>query len=81
MLERERQRIREDERRRVQEEQVIRQEARQEVIEDIKQPISDDVVTGAKVTAVYTASATPEEMAEIETAFDSLGITWERKEI
>lgn len=81
MLERERQRIREDERRRVQEEQVIRQEARQEVIEDIKQPISDDVVTGAKVTAVYTVSATPEEMAEIETAFDSLGITWERKEI
>lgn len=81
MLERERQRIREDERRRVQEEQVIRQEARQEVIEDIKQPISDEVVTGAKVTAVYTVSATPEEMAEIETAFDSLGITWERKEI
>lgn len=81
MLERERQRIREDERRRVQEEQVIRQEARQEVIEDIKQPISDDVVTGAKVTAVYTVSATPEEMAEIETALDSLGIAWERKEI
>lgn len=81
MLERERQRIREDERRRAQEEQVIRQEARREVIEDIKQPISDEVVTGAKVTAVYTVSATPEEMAEIETAFDSLGITWERKEI
>lgn len=51
------------------------------MIEDIKQPISDEVVTGAKVTAVYTVSATPEEMAEIETAFDSLGITWERKEI
>lgn len=81
MLERERQRIREDERRRAQEEQVIRQEARREVIEDIKQPISDEVVTGAKVTAVYTVSATPEEMAEIETALDSLGIAWERKEI
>lgn len=81
MLERERQRIREEERKRAQEEQAIRQEAQKEVIEEIKSPITDGFVSGAKVTAVYTVSATPEEMREIEMAFNSLGVTWERKGI
>lgn len=81
MLERERQRIREEERKRAQEEQEIRKEAQREVIEEIKAPITDEFVSGAKVTAVYTVSATPEEMREIEMAFNSLGVTWERKGI
>lgn len=80
-LERERQRIREEERARIREEEMIRQAARQEVVREIKQPISDEIVKNAKVTAVYTISAKPEQLEELEMALDSLGITWSRKKL
>jgi len=80
-LQRERERIRQEERQRVQEEERIRHDAKKEVVSEIAKPISDNVVTNAKVTAVYTVSATDEELQEIEMAFDSLGITWSRKRL
>lgn len=80
-LERERQRIREEERARVREEEQIRQSARQEVVQEIRRPISDGIVKDARVTAVYTVSADPGQLEELEMALDSLGITWSRKEL
>lgn len=80
-LERERRRVREEERRRVQEEEAIRRQARAETVQEIKRPITDEVVKNAKVSAVYAVSAAPEALAELEMAMDSLGITWERKNI
>lgn len=80
-LERERRRIREEERQRVREEEAVRQQARVEVVKEIKAPITDEVVADAKVSAVYAVSASPEALEELEMAMDSLGVTWERKEI
>ena len=80
-LERERQRIREEERQRIREEEKIRQQAKAEVAQEIKAPITDEVVSNAKVSAVYAVSAPQESLAELEMAMDSLGVTWERKEL
>lgn len=80
-LQRERERVRREERQRVQEEERIRHDTKKKVISEITKPISDSVVRSAKVTAVYTVSATDSELQEIEMAFDSLGITWSRKSL
>lgn len=80
-LERERQRIRDEERQRIRDEEKIRQQAKAEVAQEIKAPITDEVVSNAKVSAVYAVSAPQELLAELEMAMDSLGITWERKEL
>lgn len=77
--EREMERARQEARAQVAREQQAKEEARKEVMDNIAQPITDDVVKNAKVTAMYTISATDEQIAELEMAMDSLGITYERK--
>ncbi|MCC2195307.1 DUF1351 domain-containing protein [Fusicatenibacter sp. CLA-AA-H241] len=77
--EREMERARQEARAQVAREQQVKEEARKEVMDNIAQPITDDVVKNAKVTAMYTISATDEQIAELEMAMDSLGITYERK--
>lgn len=77
--EREMERARQEARAQVAREQQVKEEARKEVMDNITQPITDEVVKNAKVTAMYTISATDEQIAELEMAMDSLGITYERK--
>lgn len=77
--EREMERARQEARAQVAREQLAKEEARKEVIDNITQPITDEVVKNAKVTAMYTISATDGQIAELEMAMDSLGITYERK--
>lgn len=77
--EREMERARQEARAQVAREQQVKEEVRKEVMDNIAQPITDDVVKNAKVTAMYTISATDEQIAELEMAMDSLGITYERK--
>lgn len=77
--EREMERARQEARAQVAREQQAKEEARKEVMDNITQPITDEVVKNAKVTAMYTISATDEQIAELEMAMDSLGITYERK--
>lgn len=77
--EREMERARQEARAQVAREQQAKEEARKEVMDNITQPITDEVVKNAKVTAMYTISATDEQIVELEMAMDSLGITYERK--
>lgn len=77
--EREMERARQEARAQVAREQHAKEEARKEVMDNITQPITDEVVKNAKVTAMYTISATDEQIVELEMAMDSLGITYERK--
>lgn len=77
--EREMERARQEARAQVAREQQVKEEARKEVMDNIAQPITDEVVKNAKVTAMYTISATDEQIAELEMAMDSIGITYERK--
>lgn len=77
--EREMERARQEARAQVAREQQAKEEARKEVMNNITQPITDEVVKNAKVTAMYTISATDEQIVELEMAMDSLGITYERK--
>ena len=77
--EREMERARQEARAQVAREQQAKEEARKEVMDNITQPITDEVVKNAKVTAMYTISATDEQITELEMAMDSLGITYERK--
>lgn len=77
--EREMERARQEARAQVAREQQAKEEARKEVMDNIAQPITDEVVKNAKVTAMYTISATDEQIVELEMAMDSLGITYERK--
>lgn len=79
--EQERERIRREERRRVAEEAQIKEVARQEVVQEITSPITDEIVKDAKVTAVYTVSASEAELEEIEMLFNSLGVTFEKKNL
>lgn len=80
-IQREMERTRQEARRQVQEENRIKEETRQQVIQEVKAPISDEIVSNAKVSAVYAVSAPEESLRELEMAMDSLGITWNRKEI
>ena len=77
--EREMERARQEARAQVAREQQAKEEARKEVMDNITQPITDEVVKNANVTAMYTISATDEQIVELEMAMDSLGITYERK--
>lgn len=77
--EREMERARQEARAQVAREQQAKEEAKKEVMDNITQPITDEVVKNAKVTAMYTISATDDQIAELEMAMDSLGITYERK--
>lgn len=77
--EREMERARQEARAQVAREQQAKEEVRKEVMDNITQPITDEVVKNAKVTAMYTISATDEQIVELEMAMDSLGITYERK--
>ena len=77
--EREMERARQEARAQVAREQQAKEEAKKEVMDNIAQPITDEVVKNAKVTAMYTISATDEQIVELEMAMDSLGITYERK--
>ena len=77
--EREMERARQEARAQVAREQQVKEETRKEVMDNIAQPITDEVVKNAKVTAMYTISATDDQIAELEMAMDSLGITYERK--
>ena len=80
-LEREREAIRAEERARMAEEARIKEEAKREVIEEIAQPITDEIVTNAKVSALYTVSASAEELGQIEMFFNSIGVAFERKDV
>ena len=77
--EREMERARQEARAQIAREQQVKEEARKEVMDNIAQPITDEVVKNAKVTAMYTISATDDQITELEMAMDSLGITYERK--
>ena len=77
--EREMERARQEARAQVAREQQAKEEAKKEVMDNITQPITDEVVKNAKVTAMYTISATDDQITELEMAMDSLGITYERK--
>ena len=77
--EREMERARQEARAQVAREQQAKEEAKKELMYNITQPITDEVVKNAKVTAMYTISATDEQITELEMAMDSLGITYERK--
>ena len=76
--------IRREERERIAEEERIRNEAKREAVEEIK---TVDEVAAAPLTGkqsmkvIYTVVATKEEIQEIEMAFNSLGIYFERKDV
>ena len=80
-LEHEREAIRAEERARMVEEARIKEEAKKEVVEEIAQPITDEIVTNAKVSALYTVSASAEELEQIEMFFDSIGVAFSRKDV
>lgn len=77
-------RIRFEERQRIREEERIRNEARKEVVSEITKV---DEVEAAPLSSVkslkvvYTVVATPDEIKEIEMAFNSLGVYFERKDV
>ncbi len=76
--------IRREERARIADEDRIRNEARKEAVEEIK---TVDEVAAAPLSGeqsmkvIYTIVATREEIQEIEMAFNSLGIYFERKDV
>lgn len=73
-------RIRMEERRRIEEEERIRQKA----LADVK-TVNEELAAPLKAqnsrTVVYTVVASDEEIKNIEMAFDSLGIYFERKDV
>jgi virulence-associated protein VapD len=77
-------RIRFEERQRIREEERIRNEAKQEVVSEIAKV---DEVEAAPLSSaeslkvIYTVVATPDEIKEIEMAFNSLGVYFERKDV
>lgn len=76
--------IRREERERIAEEERIRNEAKKEVVEEIKtvnETAAAPLVGKQSKKVVYTIVATDEEIHEIEMAFDSLGIYFERKDV
>lgn len=80
----ERERIRRDERRAVENERKVKEEAAQEAIEAIKSvdtDVAEPLICKESVTVVYTVVATPQELEEIEMAFNSLGVYFERKDV
>ena len=77
-------RIRFEERQRIREEERIRNEAKREAVSEIKKvdeieaaPLS----SAESLKVIYTVVATPDEIQEIEMAFNSLGVYFERKDV
>lgn len=76
--------IRREERSRIAEEERIRNEARKEAVEEIKtvdEAAAAPLTGKASMKVIYTVVATSEELQEIEMAFTSIGVYFERKEI
>ena len=77
-------RIRREERERIAEEERIKNEAKKEAIKEIKtvdEKAAAPLSEAQSMKVVYTVVATPEEIQEIEMAFTSLGIYFERKDV
>lgn len=77
-------RIRAEERRRYEEENKIRKQAVEEVkkeISTIDEKKAEPLTCKESIRVVYTISATPDEIEQVEMAFNSLGIYFERKDI
>lgn len=76
--------IRREERARIAEEERIRNEAKKEAVEEIKtvdEAAAAPLAGKQSMKVVYTVVATKEELQEIEMAFTSLGIYFERKDV
>lgn len=76
--------IRREERARIAEEERIRNEAKKETIEEIKtvdETAAAPLAGKQSMKVIYTVVATKEEIQEIEMAFNSLGIYFERKDV
>lgn len=76
--------IRREERARIAEEERIRKEAKREAVEEIKtvdEAAAAPLAGNQSMKVVYTVVATQEEIQEIEMAFNSLGIYFERKDV
>lgn len=81
-------RIRREERERVAQEQQIREEARRETVEEFKSVDAEsaEIYTGYYApadkpkTVIYTIIGTEAELVELETALNSLGLYFERKD-
>lgn len=76
--------IRREERARIAEEERIRNEAKREAVEDIKtvdEAAAAPLSGKQSMKVIYTVVAAAEEIQEIEMAFNSLGIYFERKDV
>lgn len=76
--------IRREERARIAEEERIRNEARREAVEEVKtvdEAAAAPLAGKQSMKVIYTVVATTEEIQEIEMAFNSLGIYFERKDV
>lgn len=76
--------IRREERARIAEEERIRNEAKREAVEAIKavdEAAAAPIAGKNSIKVIYTVVATQEEIQEIEMAFNSLGIYFERKDV
>lgn len=77
-------RIRAEERRRYEVENKIRKQAVEEAkkeISTIDEKKAEPLTCKESIRVVYTVSATPDEIEQVEMAFNSLGIYFERKDI
>lgn len=81
-------RIRQEERARVAQEQQIREEAKRETVEQLKAVDEDRAAAYAQFSepvktkrVLYTVVGTEEELEELETALNSLGLYFERKDV
>ncbi|MDE6492608.1 MAG: DUF1351 domain-containing protein [Lactobacillus sp.] len=76
--------IRREERERIAEEERIRNEAKREAVEEIKtvdEAAAAPLAGKQSMKVIYTVVATKEALQEIEMAFNSLGIYYERKDV
>ncbi len=76
--------IRREERARIAEEERIRNEAKREAVEEIKtvdEAAAAPLSGKQSMKVIYTVVATAEEIQEIEMAFNSLGLYYERKDV
>lgn len=76
--------IRREERARIAEEERIRKDAKREIVEEIKtvdEAAAAPLSGKQSMKVIYTVVATAEEIQEIEMAFNSLGIYFERKDV
>ena len=76
--------IRREERARIAEEERIRKDAKREIVEEIKtvdEAAAAPLSGKQSMKVIYTVVATAEEIQEIEMAFNSLGLYYERKDV